>query len=152
MKKFAASISILVLVAVCVFLSAGGAAEILTWLRDGTNFTIDEETTHVTGPLREDGTVDYIAASNARLESIDPKGNAAVPLAKAFGPNAIDSRIAQEFYRLLRMDPPPPEGEYLIEIDQWIKLKKIEDEELLKKCEGLNSKFWSESDNPVYAE
>lgn len=44
-------------------------------------FAISRETTHVTSPVRADGTIDYVAAANARLaQGVTRENNAAIPL------------------------------------------------------------------------
>ena len=59
---------------------------------------ISPETTLVTGPLRPDGTVDYIAAFNAECsKDVTPENNAAPLLARALGsgflgPGTVDER------------------------------------------------------------
>jgi len=47
-------------------------------------FTISKETTYVTGPVRKDGTIDYVAATNLRLsKGVTKENNAAIPLLEA---------------------------------------------------------------------
>jgi hypothetical protein len=60
----------------------------------GPKITISRETTFVTGPLRPDGSVDYLAAINERYsKGVTPDNNAAVPLLQVLysvGPNGKD--------------------------------------------------------------
>lgn len=54
-------------------------------------FVISKETTYVTGPVRKDGTIDYVAAINERLSAgITKENNAAIPMLEAL------TQIAQE--------------------------------------------------------
>src|SRR5262245_13901337 len=51
-------------------------------------FTVGKETTHVTEPLRKDGTIDYAAALNQRLSrGVTPENNTNVLFWKALGPH-----------------------------------------------------------------
>src|SRR5690242_3268973 len=50
-------------------------------------FTVGKETTFATGPRREDGGIDYVAALNERLRGrATPETNAKVLIMKALGP------------------------------------------------------------------
>lgn len=70
-------------------------------------YTIAQKTTWITEPLRPDGTVDYVAALNARLsEGVTPENNAAVLLMQVMGSGVIEPEIREEFYRLLGVPLP----------------------------------------------
>ncbi len=82
--------------------------------------TVGYDTTRLTGPLRPDGTVDYIAALNQMYsKGVTPDNNAAVLVIRAFGPEMIPAEIRNEAYRLLWMDPLPAKGEYFITLDAF---------------------------------
>lgn len=67
---------------------------------------VSPETTGLTAPLREDGTVDYIAAINARFgKDVTPENNAAIPLLQAVGTPAITSHGEQLLKCLGIADP-----------------------------------------------
>src|SRR6266487_3214481 len=67
------------------------------------NFTVGKETTYVTGPLDEDGYVDYAAALNERLSrGIKPEDNANVLLWRALGPRPEGgAAMPPEFFKWL---------------------------------------------------
>lgn len=67
----------------------------------GTAIRIGPDTTVLTGPLRADGTVDYVAAINEAGQAIDPSGNAAVVLAALMSGGDSESTgvWANEIYR-----------------------------------------------------
>ncbi len=84
--------------------------------------TVGYDTTRLTGPLRADGTVDYIAALNQMYsKGVTPDNNAAVLLLRAIGPDAIDAQIRDEVYRRLGMAPLPAEGNYFVSLDDFAK-------------------------------
>lgn len=83
--------------------------------------TISRETTYLTGPLRPDGYVDYVAAINARArQGVTPQNNAAVLFWQAFGPEEIDEDVRARFFELLGIAPLAEEGEYLIAPDKYL--------------------------------
>jgi hypothetical protein len=83
--------------------------------------TISRETTYLTGPLRPDGYVDYVAALNAELSrGVTPENNAVVPLMRAFGPRPIDEKQRAAFFEMLGVPVPPEEGHYFISLDQYV--------------------------------
>src|SRR3989304_2790491 len=64
--------------------------------------TISKETTYITGPLREDGYPDYVAALNELCsKGVTPQNNAVVPFCQAMGPGEIDQRIRERFFKML---------------------------------------------------
>ena len=78
-------------------------------------FTVGKETTYVTGPLDEDGFIDYAAALNERLrKGVTPDKNANVLIWKAFGPHPEGAKMPAEFFKWLRIDPLPEKGNYFI--------------------------------------
>ena len=87
-------------VSVAIFIAAGVSATLMlgdepkptkpaateTWLH-WPKVTVSKATTYFTGPLRADGSVDYVAAFNRRCsEGVTPENNAAVALWRASGP------------------------------------------------------------------
>ncbi len=84
--------------------------------------TVGYDTTRLTGPLRADGTVDYIAALNQMYsKGVTPDNNAAVLLLRAIGPDAMNAQIRDEAYRLLGITPPPAKGNYFVSLDDYVK-------------------------------
>ena len=69
--------------------------------------TIGKETTYVTGPVREDGYIDYLAALNALASAgVTAENNAAALLAQAIDPASIDAGQRERFYKVLGVEPP----------------------------------------------
>src|SRR5262245_13501250 len=83
-------------------------------------FPVGKETTYVTGPLDEDGYIDYEAALNDRLgKGVSPDKNANVLLWKALGPTPEGGRrMPAEFFKRLGIDEPPRGGAYFIGLDR----------------------------------
>ena len=91
------------------------AAGVAWWWYDRTyTITISPETTYLTEPLRPDGTVDYLAAFNARLsKGVTADNNAAIPLLKALGPGMLDPKTLQRTLDYLGVQLPPG-GKYMV--------------------------------------
>jgi hypothetical protein len=72
-------------------------------------FTVSTETTRLVGPLREDGSVDYVAALDQRYgQGVDADTNAAPLLLRALGPGGLSPASQKR----LGLTPLPAEGEY----------------------------------------
>jgi hypothetical protein len=98
-------------IVVLLALAAGVA-----WWWYGRTYTIriSPETTYLTEPLRPDGTVDYIAACNARLsKGVTANNNAAIPLFKAIGPGMLDPKTLQITLDYLGLQL-PANGKYFV--------------------------------------
>jgi hypothetical protein len=83
--------------------------------------TVSKEITYLTGPLREDGTVDYLAALNAKLrEGITKENNSTIPMWSAIGPGMFaTAKYREEFFTLLDIAPPPEQGEYFVSMEDF---------------------------------
>ncbi len=91
--------------------------------RSKPKIVISRETTYVTGPLREDGYVDYVAALNQHFsEGVTAENNAAIPLWQAVGPKGVDTRIRKRYFDLLGIAELPENGEYLYTFDEFLPL------------------------------
>src|SRR5437867_2887413 len=77
-------------------------------------FPLGKETTVVTGPLDQDGYIDYQAALNERLgKGVSPDKNANVLLWKALGPRPEGGKeMPPEFFKALGIEEPPEKGDY----------------------------------------
>ncbi len=102
--------------AVPAVLLAGGAA-VAAWMflfdvREPEPLVISRETTFVTGPLKPDGSVDFVAAINRHYgEGVRPEDNAAVGLLAAVGTDCLSDEQRARLYDLLGTPPsdhPPP--------------------------------------------
>jgi hypothetical protein len=83
--------------------------------RPAPRLTIGRDTTRITGPLRPDGTLDYLAALNvAAGQGVTPENNAAVLLVRVLDPgkrpNAVEHRRAE----CKALGVPVPPGPFLV--------------------------------------
>ncbi|MGM0489880.1 MAG: hypothetical protein ACQESR_24385 [Planctomycetota bacterium] len=92
----------------------------MPWI--GSTIRVSPETTRITGPLDEEGYVDYVAALN-RMASRDttPENNAAVLVAQALGPGSskVGSRH-DDFFAKLGIAKPPSDGDYFVSSDEFV--------------------------------
>jgi hypothetical protein len=133
--------------------------------RPWPRITISKKTTFITEPLRQDGHVDYVAALNQLAsKDVTPENNAAVLFCQAFGPEGLDSRVRERFFKMLGTSPLPERGEYFVSpLDHF-------DRKLQSGGQGANSadqqspielaqrqigegiqRPWSEADFPILA-
>ena len=112
--------------------------------------TISKETTYLTGPLRPDGYVDYVAALNAELSrGVTPENNAAVPLMLAFGPKAVSEKQREAFFKLLGVPVPPDGGNYFVAVYRYVNyLHGLDELPGIEKRPStpIGSKEWDEAD------
>ena len=101
-----------------VFLTFLAVVALLVRDADGDDSTksrikIDRETTFLTGPLRTDGTVDYVAGINARMkQGVTPENNACVLLCDAIQPLEAWEMPA-EYFKEIERTPPPKDRSYV---------------------------------------
>jgi len=83
--------------------------------------TISKETTRITGPLRKDGYVDYLAAENEiASKGVTPENNAAMPFWKAVGPGEIEKANRERFFKMLGIPPLPETGDYFVPVEKFV--------------------------------
>ena len=83
--------------------------------------TVSPETTYLTGPLRPDGTVNYLAALNQQLsDGVTPENNAGVLLVQAIGPAIFDVDASSRWLETLGIDDLPAEGDYFISFRRFL--------------------------------
>ncbi len=84
---------------------------------------LSKETTYFVEPLREDGTVDYVAAFNKRLsEGVTPENNAAVLIWQAIGYRKdMSEKFNERAAERLGIDSLPKEGPVLLGIDEFLR-------------------------------
>ncbi len=83
--------------------------------------TISKATTYITEPLRADGWPDYPAARDRlAAQGVAPENNAVVMLMQAFGPELIEKKDREKFFRQLGVMPPPENGECFVEYDKFL--------------------------------
>jgi hypothetical protein len=81
---------------------------------------LGKDTTVASGPLDQDGYVDYEAALNDRLaKGIAPERNANALLWQALGPAPAGARVPAEFFKRLGIAVPPPGGAYFVGLHQY---------------------------------
>ncbi len=92
---------------------------------------VGPDTTVVEGPLRDDGTVDYIAALNALLsEGVTPENNAYVVIAELTHPDEWpqdEPALRERVFELLGVTMPGDDAEYFISFDSYAR-QRAEDE------------------------
>jgi hypothetical protein len=111
---------------VCVIVLVGIAAYAFrTFTSTSTPVTLSRETTYIMGPLREDGSVDYLAATNERYgEGVTPDNNASVLIWQALGPRPCESAIRETYFEKLGMPIPRERGDYFASLEEFA--KKVE--------------------------
>ena len=109
--------------------------------RPTVQITISKETTRITKPLRADGYVDYIAALDQHAsKGVTPKNNAAVLFFRAMGPTDkyMSKDVRTTYYKLLAIKPLAAEGDYFIDIEDYLETQKP------AITEKEEEKFWDE--------
>jgi len=122
-------------------------------------FTISKETTYVTGPLREGGYIDYVAALNERMkQGVTPENNAMVLLVRALGPAMgpapKGAKVTDRYFKALGCEVPPEEGKYYREFNQILKDSQkpaMEFDQLWDHLRRLAGRPWSRKEFPVEA-
>ena len=88
-----------------------------SWPAPPVTLKVSRETTFLTGPLNPDGTVNYVAARNARLgKGVTPKNNAAIPIIRALGPDGVSGDTRDAVLAQLGLAGLPANGEYVVEL------------------------------------
>src|SRR5215813_4881172 len=118
-------------------------------------FTLGKETTYITGPLDEDGYVDYATALNEQLgKGIKPQDNANVLLWKAFGPRPQGAKMPPEFFKRMGIPEPPERGDYFIGLTDYVRehLKVEPGDERANEIHELMNRAsqrpWTAKDHP----
>jgi hypothetical protein len=125
-----------------------------------STFTVSPETTYVTGPLDNDGYVDYVTALNERMRgNIKPEENANVLLWQALGPHPEDKTWSEEYFVWLGAPRPPENGEYFVWYKDYLeKLEKNGELDSEKREDLVNRMYkaavwpWLAQDEPELAE
>ena len=124
-------------------------------------FTLSRDTTRVMGPLRKDGTVDYVAALDAiASRDVTVENNAAVSLYEIIGPGEIVPELRAEYFKRLGITPLPVQGNYFITLDQLVQRavvgKNVSEKEFAKldpqvrrKVFAAKEKVWDQFDQAL---
>ncbi len=131
------------------FLGAGLA---LWWLLTPGKrpLPIDAATTWVTGPLDEDGYVDFVAALNAH-HAVAADDNAMVLLWDAIGLRPEGHPVAADFFRLIGRAA-PGEDDGFVQLDAFARRCGADDAEASEGLEALQEGPWRVEDAPAAAE
>jgi hypothetical protein len=121
--------------------------------------SISKETTWITGPLRKDGYVNYIAALNELAsKGVTPENNASVLLWQAVGPKGpqeLDPEYSAELFKLLGIATPPQQGDYFVSFDAFVRPQlgkdPAENEKIWNQLELAMSRPWSDDECPLVA-
>ena len=92
---------------------------------------VAEDTTVLTQPLLEDGTVDYFSVVNERFgQGVTPENNAMVGYVRAFGPPPFPESFLRKYFAALGIEPLPEEGHYVLGSYNYIQSLELSGEEL----------------------
>jgi hypothetical protein len=107
-----------------------------------TSIKVGRDTTRITGPLREDGTVDYLAAINEQYsKGVTKDNNAAVPFLQALDPSTLDKRCRNVIFSQLGLRVELLPGPFL----------KTSYDGDFKEYEDVIAGPWSAKDHPKLA-
>jgi hypothetical protein len=116
-----------ILVVVSLFLLLVAACILKIVSMHGGHITVSKETTYLTGPVRPDGSIDYLAGVNQRTsEGVTPENNASVLFWQALGPKDIGGPSRHKFFEMMGMAVPPDVGHYFSPSDHL--LEQLRDE------------------------
>lgn len=135
------------------------------WAQDSKpQITISKETTYITTPLRQDGRVDYVEAlSQIKREGVTPENNSVVMFRRAIGHRDLKPEIADEYFRQLGMEVQPKEGNYLIDLDDFIETLDPSElpesggkpykarQAIYRQCSEARSRPWTRDQFPIIA-
>ncbi len=104
----------------CWFLPAVFASGV-TAQDSGVPFRISKETTYITSPLRDHGTVNYVEAlSQRQREIVTAENNSVVMFRRALGHRDLPAKTTAEYFRQLGIDALPKDGQYLMDLVDFI--------------------------------
>jgi len=116
--------------------------------------TVSVKTTRILQPLDGEGYVDYVAAINQRAsQGVTPENNAGAWFVRGLGISGLEPAARAQFFKLLKIEPLPERGEYLIEFDEFVK-KKEHRPPTQKELADLDTAMkepWSPGDFPLVA-
>jgi hypothetical protein len=117
---------------------------------------VGKETTFVTGPVDEEGFIDFDTAFNEHFgRGNKPDVNANVLLSKAIGPKAADERVRERYFKALGVPVPPERGEYFIALRDFLKNEtELGFDEIKAAMEQLDEwaqRPWTAKDHPHLA-
>jgi hypothetical protein len=120
-------------------------------------FPLGKETTYVTEPLDADGYVDFVSALNERWRrGVTPANNANVLLWKALGPHPEEKTMPEEFFKWMKIKPPPEQGEYFVPMYRYLRAQREKDprfdsKAIEEEASGCSQRLWKASEHPHIA-
>ena len=113
--------------------------------------TVGKETTYLLGPLRADGSVDYVAAYDREIGAgVKTDENAYVLIVQVTGPQSIPANQGPALFKRLGIDPLPAKGSYFVSFPDYLKTQppgKQSPGDLDEAVKGP----WKEADFPAVA-
>jgi hypothetical protein len=127
--------------------------------------TISKETTYLIKPLKKNGFIDYERALNEQTnKGVTPENNAAVLIFRAFGPQEIQKDYRERFFKMLRIEPLPEKGDYILPLTEYAGKIGGDDvpkpgtpehkkwnEELRERYKNLYMRPWARKEHPLIA-
>lgn len=139
---------------------AGGdeAAEPATKpVKTKAGITLSRETTYITGPLNDDGTVNYVEYLNNKYsKGVTPENNAAVLMLEAIGTEgALATKIRDEALRRIGAATAPARGLYVSQknyLSSRSELGEVTFWAFTAQCDQTMDGPWSAEDYPLVAD
>ena len=114
-----------------------------------TKVILSPETTRISEPLNDDGTVNYLAALNEQYsKEVTAENNAAILLLQAAGPEMLPLVIKDELLAILGLPALPREGDYFVSSREYASNSK----EMAQALENALDGPWSAKDYPKVAD
>jgi len=98
------------------------AAHLATQSEPGPfRITVSKETTHILGPVNEDGTVNYLEYLNTKhSKGVTKANNAAIPLIRILGPDFLPKDAGRKICEILKIELPSEDKEYFTPLSDYI--------------------------------
>lgn len=119
-------------------------------------YTISKETTYFTGPLKKDGSVDFLAAVNAHFsQGVTPENNAArviVPLLDPLTWSTDSNHRRDDVLRALGLDPAKCDvSNCLVELNTFAKSTKLNEDSFQRQYITAMERPWTADEFPELA-
>jgi hypothetical protein len=141
-----------------VFYSSGAWAQTgTTALKPKLGYAISRETTYFTGPLKVDGTIDFIAAVNAHFaQGVTPENNAAriiVPLLEPATWGTASNHRRDDVLRALGLDPAGSDPAIcLVDFLEFAKTLKLNEDAFTRQFATAMERPWTDEKFPELAQ
>lgn len=115
--------------------------------RPRVKIAISEETTGITGPLSDDGYVDYAQALDQSVkQGVTAENNAVVPLVIAFGKQGVPEGVREEYRQRIGLAAVPQQTNSFVRLPRWWNA-----EELHQHLSAATHSPWGRSQYPHVA-